>query len=119
MPRALKESVWVNRIKRMLGLKSSPSTSTTGARRSGYATGTTGSHKVPRGTISNDAYLQIDEDGMPMHELKASESTEYLRHGEDKKTTERIIRTTDIVVSRDEDTSRDVGGNSAQWPRRM
>lgn len=107
LPRVLKESIWMRRFKRTLGLKLSSRSSSDEAKGSGYVNGgAASSHKM-----SHDAYLQLDEDGMPMSGLQASVSTEHLQNGNDENTG-RITRTTHIVVSRDQRPSSDLSGNS-------
>ncbi|CAJ2512966.1 Uu.00g010850.m01.CDS01 [Anthostomella pinea] len=105
LPRALKETTWIGKLKRALGLSSSGTT--------GHVTR---SHrKNPLGSSSQDAWLQIDEDGIPLDRVGASESTERLRKDGGKEP--RITKTTQITVSRDDIRGNERTEDRTPWVR--
>ena len=89
LPKILQETGVVRKIKKSLGLTK---TGRTNQSSSGYgdaskkggsvlASGNRG-HPVP--VPGSNVYYKLDEDGVPMGDLKHSESTEYLREEERK-----------------------------------
>lgn len=94
LPRALKGSPLARKIRHCLGVKSAI-TKTSGA----GAVSHSHSHKMSR-KAPGDPYLEIDEDGVPMRGLKASESTERLRNGRGNNNM-GITRTRHITVERE------------------
>lgn len=116
LPRAFQENPLIRRIKKTLGLRTSPTTSNMEAKRSVYGTRDVGTHKMSRGTASHNAYLQMDEDGIPMRGLQASDPIGHLRTADQS---DRITRTTHIVISRDQQYDSDHDSNSTPWAKQM
>ncbi|KAH8201345.1 hypothetical protein TruAng_004513 [Truncatella angustata] len=85
-------------IKKSLGMS-------TGPRDVPYYASSKGSAKASKSrTPTTDAYYQLDEDGTPMGDMKATESTEHLHH-EKRAASGRIIRTTHLTVNETRDVS--------------
>ena len=79
-------------------------------------------NRVPNHNATSNAYYKLDEDGVPLGELKGSESTEYLRREENKNHPSHtgrghITRTTRIDVDEVADNAygRREARNDQQW----
>jgi len=108
IPKILQETGIIRKIRKAFGMTRTGRTNqsggygdTTKKSGTGLASGNRGA--IP--TTASNAYYKLDEDGMPLGDLKSSESTEYLRHEDDKTHASaapagrgRILRTTQIAV---------------------
>ncbi|KAH6657848.1 hypothetical protein BKA67DRAFT_556553 [Truncatella angustata] len=116
LPRAVKETAWIQKIRPASGLRYLPSPNANGAKRSSYGASGVISYTVSHGTTSKDLYLQIDEEGLAMDILKLSESTERLRKG--NITLACITRTTHIVISHEQRLDSNLNGGSSPKAQR-
>lgn len=66
-----------------------------------------------------DIYSQLDDDNLPLGELKATESTEHLRTAAEQQGMGGIMRTTKITVAHDDEESgsRPGRGDALPWVR--
>jgi hypothetical protein len=128
IPKIVQDTGILRKIKKGLGLTRTGNTPNRGG---GYGDTTRkgGSvlASVNRGgampTATGNAYYKLDEDGMPLADLKGSESTEYLRYEEEKARSAappgrgQILRTTQIMVdeSVDDGYGRRDAHNKQQW----
>lgn len=91
IPKILKETGVLRKIKRGLGMKTGTKSSKNTDR---YGASTTG-----KGTNTTNNYYKLDEDGVPMDDVKRTESTERLN--DEGKLGTNIVRTTRITVTQD------------------
>ncbi|KAI0133844.1 hypothetical protein BJ170DRAFT_176810 [Xylariales sp. AK1849] len=103
IPKILHDTGIIRGIKRRLGMTTRATNPTRGYYGSTKTSGT--GRKLP--TTTTKEYYQLDEDSVPMGDIKSSESTEHLRQ-EKCAVPGRIIRTTRITV----DESTDVNHRS-------
>lgn len=113
LPRVVKE---IPGLRNMFGGRSNREHSSAGFGRNlrtiGGGGGGTGPHRVRK----SDPYSQIDDDGVPLDELKASESTEHLGKAAQLGRSDGIIRTTQIEVTHDDDSGNDVVDRGSRSP---
>ncbi|KAK7740746.1 hypothetical protein SLS53_005214 [Cytospora paraplurivora] len=111
LPRVVKE---IPGLRNMFGGRSTrqPSSAGFGRNLQTIGGGGTGPHRVRK----TDPYSQIDDDGIPLDELKASESTEHLGKAAQLGRSDGIICTTQIEVTHDDDSSNGVADRGSRSP---
>jgi hypothetical protein len=109
IPKILKETGVIRNIKRVFGMSTAP-TNPSAPDRYGKSS-TKGSQLSSTGAKS---YYKLDEDGVPLKNLKGSESTEYLRENTNAASNGHgITRTTQIKITQDNRSVSDTEGNTA------
>ncbi len=119
LPKILQETGIWRGLKRRFG----STTAGSGAPKNSYYGSGIGSTVGKLPSKGSNAYSMLDEDGMPMGDLKATESTEQLRRDKMAPSGTRIVRTTRITVDeapRDgnhssSDTASYHKGSNAAW----
>lgn len=116
IPKILKDSGVLRKMKKAFGM----GTTTKPSGRSDYYANGTMPHSKGTTTTSN-AYYKLDEDGVPLQNMKGSESTENLNA---KQSNAGIVLTTRIEVNTQDNNSVSDGGshdnvhmNKAAWAR--
>jgi len=105
IPKILRDTGVMSKIKRGLGMKSTKANSSHNWNR--YGSGPSNHSKAMKTT--NDAYYELDEEGVPMKDIKRSESTEHLQNAAP---TDGIVRTTRIAVTQNSPSVSDGGSNN-------
>lgn len=113
MPKILKQTGVLRRMKKALGLSSGP---TANSGKGGYyPDGRSGGRSHGPGVSSTgpDSYHKLEEDGVIMDNLKSTDSTEHLRDYTKESATAAITRTTHFTVTEDYRSTSDGASSHA------